>query len=40
MHTFCLIGPRSTRAGFISASGLAVSTFVDTIAMNQPFAAT
>ena len=37
---FCLIGPRRLRPGWISASGLSVSTVVDIIATNQPFDAT
>ena len=37
---FCLIGPSRSSAGLISASGLLVSTVVDTIAMNHPLAAT
>ena len=37
---FCLMGPRRLMPGWISASGLAVSTLVDTIATNQPLLAT
>lgn len=37
---FCLIGPSKSKPGLISASGFFVSTVVDTIAMNHPFAAT
>ena len=35
-----MIGPRRLRPGWISASGLSVSTVVEIIAMNQPLADT
>ena len=37
---FCLIGPTKLRPGWISASGLSVSTVVEIMAMNQPLADT